>query len=666
MKNMRIGTQIILVSFLVAIITILGLSMTSMYYFSQYAQKEAIGSVLHGITGIKNYVQEELMRLKVFRDRLGQNKRIAALVAARDTQALNTELLQLMQEANADIVVVVTKDGTVISRPHDPTRIGDNAGSEENVKLALNGQPWDMLMTGASTKLGYYCGTPIKTEDGQIVGMIRVAMSMDNESLVDKLKVLFDKEVTIFADKTRIISTIRDNDGKRVVGTDAPELIQQAVLRDGKDVEMTIMLFGSEYYVAYSPLKDPATGKIMGMYFNGKPARESNQAIRSTIMSIVMVSVIVFVIAFVISICVARRISKPLRQIVAISERGREGDLTISKKDFSFEGGGELGALVYALSEMISAQHKTMSQVVLAADEVSTHVSSLNMLSDENASAMSNSASLIKKVSGFCDVNAQAIERSVTNVSEMAEGANSVAKMTVESAESLAKATHVSKLAANSVDSLVNDIKNVNEKTSENQEKIRMLSNSVAEISNFMGVIASIADQTNLLALNAAIEAARAGEAGRGFAVVAEEVRKLAEDSRVASKSVEELVGLLSKNADEAISVSKQSVTIVNDIMSKAGASANGLNNAMSEITNVNEAIQSIAAVAEEQAAGSSEISHAIDDIERSTTDIIRTLAELSKLSEQGTNIGKSVSNSAQQMAKNAIDLKDVLTHFKI
>lgn len=665
LRNMKIGTQILFVTFFIAIIAILGLSLATVHFFSRYTHNELENELHYGMIGMKSILDEEKSKVEKFIDQMAQNETIALLVANRDTETINRDLLALMQAAGIDIVMVTDDKGIVISRPHNPSRVGDNLGGDESIKMSLSGRTWSMLMSAPSTLLGYYSGTPIKTPDGRITGTIRAAISLENEALVDKVKERYGIEATLFAGPTRINTTLTEN-GKRVVGTDALESIQQDVLREGKDVLQVVNLFGVDHYAVYSPIKDTASGKTLGMYFCGKSMAKVSEANRSMILSVAAISALVFVAAIIISLWIARRISKPLGRIVTLAERCRDGDLTIKRVDFHYDGGGELGSLIEALAEMVSAQLKAMSQVVRTAGEVSEHAETLNTLSGENASAMSSSASLIRSVFGICEANARAVEISTSSISEMSVGADSVAKMSIESADFLAKTTRISQSAVNSVSGLVGDIRLVDEKTVENREKIRVLSSSVAKISDFMGVIESIANQTNLLALNAAIEAARAGEAGRGFAVVAEEVRKLAEESRSASRNVDELVTLLGQNASEAMSATEQAVAAANGIMSKADEAVSGLNSALSEITNANESIQSIAAVAQEQAASSSEVLRAIDEIKQSSEEISKTLSELNRLSGQATGIGDSVSGSAQQMARSAVDLKGVLSLFQI
>src|SRR3990172_5250125 len=86
--------------------------------------------------------------------------------------------------------------------------------------------------------------------------------------------------------------------------------------------------------------------------------------------------------------------------------------------------------------------------------------------------------------------------------------------------------------------------------------KLAVLNEKAANINQVVTTITKVADQTNLLSLNAAIEAEKAGEYGRGFAVVATEIRRLADQTAVATLDIEQMV----KEMQSAVSAGVMSV----------------------------------------------------------------------------------------------------------
>ena len=72
--------------------------------------------------------------------------------------------------------------------------------------------------------------------------------------------------------------------------------------------------------------------------------------------------------------------------------------------------------------------------------------------------------------------------------------------------------------------------------------KLAVLNEKAGNINQVVTTITKVADQTNLLSLNAAIEAEKAGEYGRGFSVVATEIRRLADQTAVATYDIEQMV----------------------------------------------------------------------------------------------------------------------------
>ena len=102
------------------------------------------------------------------------------------------------------------------------------------------------------------------------------------------------------------------------------------------------------------------------------------------------------------------------------------------------------------------------------------------------------------------------------------------------------------------IERISHSLQHLAEQSTGKAHAVQSLSERTGQIGGIVKLIREIADQTNLLALNAAIEAARAGEQGRGFAVVADEVRKLAERTRVATAEIEQLVGSVQADTEGA------------------------------------------------------------------------------------------------------------------
>lgn len=113
-------------------------------------------------------------------------------------------------------------------------------------------------------------------------------------------------------------------------------------------------------------------------------------------------------------------------------------------------------------------------------------------------------------------------------------------------------------------------------------ETVQQLVANVQQVSGITDSILNISTQTNLLALNASIEAARAGEAGRGFSVVADEIRKLAEETKVSTEKITVIINELravtedtqkgiTESAD-AIDIQRQKVLEVTQSFAQVGS----------------------------------------------------------------------------------------------
>ena len=154
---------------------------------------------------------------------------------------------------------------------------------------------------------------------------------------------------------------------------------------------------------------------------------------------------------------------------------------------------------------------------------------------------------------------------------------------------------------------------------------------SSTEISQIIGVIDEIAFQTNLLALNAGIEAARAGDAGKGFAVVAQEVRALAQRSADAAKEIKQLISASTGHVGQGV-----------DLVGRTGAA---LNSIVARVARIDGLVSEIAASANEQAQGLSQVNTAVNEMDQ-------VVQQNAAMVEESTAATQSLKHEAAELVR--------------
>jgi methyl-accepting chemotaxis protein WspA len=169
------------------------------------------------------------------------------------------------------------------------------------------------------------------------------------------------------------------------------------------------------------------------------------------------------------------------------------------------------------------------------------------------------------------------------------------------------------------------------ESTGSISSKLAVIREKADNITQVVTTITKVADQTNLLSINAAIEAEKAGEYGRGFLVVAREIRRLADQTAVATLDIENMVRLMQDAVSAGV---MQMDKFSEEVRSGVGrvAEINGqTGQIITEVAGLSERFRSVNEGMHNQSVGAQQINEAMGSIADNVRQTSAALEELHK-----------------------------------
>jgi methyl-accepting chemotaxis protein len=358
-------------------------------------------------------------------------------------------------------------------------------------------------------------------------------------------------------------------------------------------------------------------------------------------------------------------INKVIQHVVEGMAQMSEGNLNykiakINRRD-------ELGTLAKSIDTMQHFLRNTIQAIIIETDNVDKAVDISNSSILKLNENLKNVSDTVEELSLGVEETASSTEELNTISAEIESAVEIIADKAQEGAMS---AGEISKKALSLKDSSVNHHNEANEIRMSIKKSIDGALEKIKEverIKTLADTILQISSQTNLLALNAAIESARAGEAGRGFSVVADQIRKLAEDSKVTVNEIQNTVGITFEAVNNLADISKQTLLYIETkVVDSYKESVLVGENYDKDAIYVSNLVADLSATSEELLASIKNVSESIDDISKANNDGAEDTNDIANKILRIKDRANEVKIETDNVKQSTEHLKELVSRFNI
>jgi methyl-accepting chemotaxis protein WspA len=312
-----------------------------------------------------------------------------------------------------------------------------------------------------------------------------------------------------------------------------------------------------------------------------------------------------------LALLISRNVTRRIALGVKAAEKVASGDLTDA---IVVDGDDETGALLASLKKMNHSLSSLISRVKDSSVSLMSTATQISATSKQQETTVNNfSASTSEIAAAVREISATSNELKST-LDGITEAAGRSASLAESGREGL--------------DEMDSTMRQLSSSTGSISSKLSVIREKAHDINMVVTTITKVADQTNLLSVNAAIEAEKAGEYGLGFLVVAREIRRLADQSAVATLDIEQMVRQMQASVSAGVMEMDKFAEEVRRGVATVGDIGRQLAQIIEQVQSLSTQIEAVSEGMSTQAQGAAQISDAMSHLTEGARQTAASLKE--------------------------------------